>query len=460
MIPAVLNFAHSQVSLGQVALELGIPARVPRETIQVRQRFLHDELSRRRSAGKILDRRLQFEQQRIGQLAHVLEAAVRQASLACRHHDAEEERDSYSGGGRDAYLVTADELRRAIAQRWRPRDHGQAFQVTADVLRQLFHRCVPPLRLLAQRHQNDVVEIATQVTAFGRFHLPDRDARFIRLDLADDVLHFDRTALLELEGMLSREQLVEDDSQGVDIARGGHGVPVELLRARVVERHRPHIRLCQHRLRRGLRVQELGDPEIQHLGRPVRGHEDVAGLQIAMHNEVLMRVLDGPAHDPEQLQALVAGQAATVAILVNRDPVDVLHHQVGQAPVGCAAVEEPNDVGMIERCQGLPLVPKPAYHVFAGQVRQHDFDCDSLTVLVVGSNGSIDGRHATLSHLMQYLVGAQPSSHQLLPVWLWRLMFVESFCALVRGEERLHLRTQGIIRAACVAKEGTPLAGV
>src|SRR5436309_9829925 len=52
VIPAVLNFAHSQVSLGQVALELGIPARVPRETIQVRQRFLHDELSRRRRAGR------------------------------------------------------------------------------------------------------------------------------------------------------------------------------------------------------------------------------------------------------------------------------------------------------------------------------------------------------------------------------------------------------------------------
>ena len=63
----MLNFAHSQVSLGQVALELGIAARVPRETIQVRQRFLHDELSRRRRAGKILHCRLQFEQERIGQ---------------------------------------------------------------------------------------------------------------------------------------------------------------------------------------------------------------------------------------------------------------------------------------------------------------------------------------------------------------------------------------------------------
>ena len=158
-----------------------------------------------------------------------------------------------------------------------------------------------------------------------------------------------------------------------------------------------------------------------------------------------MRVLDGPAHDAEQLQALVAGQASAVAILVDGDTLDIFHHQVGQAPVRRAAVEEPNDVGMIERCQGLPLVPKPAYHVFAGQVRQHDFDCDSLTVLVVGSNGSVDRRHATLSHFVQHLVGAQPSSHQLLPVWLWRLMFVEGFCALVRGEERLHFRAQGFI---------------
>src|SRR5438445_13512571 len=93
----------------------------------------------------------------------------------------------------------------------------------------------------------------------------------------------------------------------------------------------------------------------------------------------------------------------------------------------------------------IPLVPSTAYLVFAGHQRQQDFECYYHTVFVVCSNGSIDRRHATLSHFVQHLVGAQPSSHQLLPVWLWRLMFVEGFCALIRGEERLHFRAQGFI---------------
>ena len=55
---------------------------------------------------------------------------------------------------------------------------------------------------------------------------------------------------------------------------------------------------------RGLVMQQLADPEIQQLGRTGDADQDIAGLQIAMHHEVLMRVFHCRADVQEQYEAL------------------------------------------------------------------------------------------------------------------------------------------------------------
>ena len=70
-----------------------------------------------------------------------------------------------------------------------------------------------------------------------------------------------------------------------------------------------------------------------------------------------MRVLHGGAHLAEQTQPLarcrgVAGRSTSVI----GDALDVLHDEVRQASVGDhAAVEQPRDVGVVQRREDLPL---------------------------------------------------------------------------------------------------------
>ena len=52
---------------------------------------------------------------------------------------------------------------------------------------------------------------------------------------------------------------------------------------------------------------------------------------------------------------LVDGELVVVAVLVDGQPLDELHHQVGAAVLGAAAVVEAGDVGVLEAGEDLPL---------------------------------------------------------------------------------------------------------
>jgi hypothetical protein len=50
-----------------------------------------------------------------------------------------------------------------------------------------------------------------------------------------------------------------------------------------------------------LRVDQLGDAEVEQLGRAVGGHQHVGRLDVAMDDQVLMRMLDGGADVAKEL---------------------------------------------------------------------------------------------------------------------------------------------------------------
>ena len=63
--------------------------------------------------------------------------------------------------------------------------------------------------------------------------------------------------------------------------------------------------------RRGFaRIEQLRDAEVEQLRRAFGRHQDVGGLQVAVHDQVLVRVLDGAADVEEQLQPLAQIRAA------------------------------------------------------------------------------------------------------------------------------------------------------
>jgi hypothetical protein len=111
------------------------------------------------------------------------------------------------------------------------------------------------------------------------------------------------------------------------------------------------------------RVEQLGDAEIQQLGHALRGDQDVVGLQVAVHDQVLMGVMHGGTDGADQLDALGERQAAAIAINVDGLAVDIFHHQIGRAVGGAAAVQQPCDVRVLQRRQDLPFHPQPALHL-------------------------------------------------------------------------------------------------
>src|SRR6266566_7391334 len=128
--------------------------------------------------------------------------------------------------------MAEDKFLRPIAKRIFARIDGKMFQMPSDILRKLFHRCIAPLRLLAQGHLRDIVEVAAQPPAeflwravARRAHLrgsdvlrtiphlsillpADYNARFLRLDFADCARKFLRCAAGYAIWTVPGEQLV------------------------------------------------------------------------------------------------------------------------------------------------------------------------------------------------------------------------------------------------------------
>ena len=66
-----------------------------------------------------------------------------------------------------------------------------------------------------------------------------------------------------------------------------------------------------------LRVQNFGDAEIEQLGSPSGRDQDVRRLQIAVHHELFVRVLDCLGDLAEESQALLSGKTVLVAVFVD-----------------------------------------------------------------------------------------------------------------------------------------------
>src|SRR5205085_1967968 len=151
----------------------------------------------------------------------------------------------------------------------------------------------------------------------------------------------------------------QQNAERIDVAGGGDRLSPDLFRTRIVRRHRAQAGHCRREsLRVKLRLQQLGNAEVQQLRHAFRGDENVARLEVAMDDEVLMRVVHRAADHAKQLQALGGCKFARLAVLVYGLALDVFHDEVWQAVGGRAAVEQAGDVRMIEAGKDLAFVAK------------------------------------------------------------------------------------------------------
>lgn len=193
----------------------------------------------------------------------------------------------------------------------------------------------------------------------------------------------------------SGEELVQHSAQHVDVGRRGHRLTPKLFGRRILRRQRAHVR-CRLIGQRLLGLQELRDAEVQQLHLADPRDEDVRRLQVAVHDEGLVRVLGGVAHDAEQAQPFFDRQPLPVAMSGDRAPVHVLHDEIGRALGREAGIEQASDVRVREPRQDVRLGLEPRRGGERLRRPAKELQRDLLLVLAIGPFGQIHRSHPAM----------------------------------------------------------------
>src|SRR5258708_39749823 len=98
-------------------------------------------------------------------------------------------------------------------------------------------------------------------------------------------------------------------------------------------------------------------------------------------------------------------ELARIAVGINRLTLDVLHDEIRPAVFGCATIEEPGDVGVVQAGQYLPLAAEPLDYRVCVQAAFDEFDRDLFLKRLVGADGQVNGAHPAVSDLADHAVG-------------------------------------------------------
>ena len=214
-------------------------------------------------------------------------------------------------------------------------------------------------------------------------------------------------------------------------------------------------------------AQQAGNAEVEEFDGAVGGDEDVAGLEVAVDDEVLVGVLDGGADLAQELEALGDAEALRGGVAGDGDAVHVLHHDVGLPRGGDAAVEEGGDVLVGERGEDLAFVAEAADGEVALQAAAQELEGDALVELGVGADALVDRPHPPHPQQPHHLVRPDPRPDRRLVLvaqrggqHVPRRALPPVVGAIQRRQERLHLGAQRVVRAAGARHEGVSLGRV
>ena len=323
-----------------------------------------------------------------------------QHHLPARGHG---QRGDKQGRQPDGDAMATDELAESVARAVGSRMDRLAAAIPLDILRQCGRRLVSPPLFLLQGGQDDEIEIAAQRPAplgrgLGRW--PRR-----RID-ADDALDLRWRPPAKGVRPLAGEQPVQQDAERVHVGRRAHRLATNLLGRRELGGHRAEER--SGLVRRG-RPQQFRDPEVEQLRLPVRGHEDVGGLEVAMDHQPAVGVRHGLAHPAEQREAFIEGEPASLAVRVDRLALDQLHREVREAARGQASVHQAGDSRVLEQRQDAPLFDEATEDARRPVLDQ--LDGDPLLEVSVGPLAEEDAAHAAASDLAHHTERADPLRH-------------------------------------------------
>ena len=340
-----------------------------------------------------------------------------------------------------------------------------------DVVRQQLHRSIAPRRLLAESGEHDVIEVAAkQAPQFGRaadvaggcavrvqsrtatrggrcFGSGHGQARPLGLRCLNRLHDVRRGSASGLVWRVTGEQLVENYAQRVDVARRRGRTALHLLGAGVLGCQQPEAGDGGRWLVRAW-MEHLGDPEVEELGYPLAGDQDVDRFDVAVDDPARVGVGDRPADLQKKPEPLRNCEPVGVGVLVDRLSFYVLHDEVRPTVIRHAAVHQSCDVRVVERGENLALGTEPLEHEIGVHAALDELDRDLLLILAVSPLGEIHGPHAAPAGSRRSDVFLQPCAGT-----RERRGFDESGGPVVRGDQVLDFGPQArILRAGAIQK--------
>ena len=312
-------------------------------------------------------------------------------------HGSAPERQALEGGEAVAARVARGRGRLARAARL-----GEPAAQQLQLARQVLGRGVALLGVLG--------EAALDEPAEGSRHARRRLQQRLGL-LADD--RDERLgARLALEGLPPGGHLVEDRAERELVRAEVHGAAGGLLGRHVA--HRPeHGAGLRARDRRrhvrpapvGLRLDQLGEAEVQDLQVAVARQHQVLGLQVAVDDAVRVRAGEGARRLRGELEELAQRQRLLRERLAQRAALHELHRDVERAGL-VADVEHRHDVRVVERRRGAGLALEALAAVLArGELGPQPLDRDLAPEPRVARAEHL--AHATRAERAQDLVGSE-----------------------------------------------------
>ena len=415
-----IRFAHR---IHQFDLHIGLAAEFAfdRRPAAVQQ-LARGEL---RAAGRIGIRALEYAQHQRLHLQCLCGFGLRAVAFARQRVGLDRHRHRIAGDHRDDRHacrhrpgMPADELAGAITPGFRARAHRSTLPPAFQVLDHRDRRRIAALRFLAQRLQHDIVEIAAQLAPQRRRRGLARGrgfavfghalARAHRLGAADRVFQCLLRHVGDALCALAGQQFVEQQAELIDIGRGRCRLAVYLLRRGVVGREHPQRGAGQRLLAQRFVGQRLGDAEIQQLRLAVGADDDIAGLDVAMRDQIAVRVRDRLRHLYEQRDALIDAQPLAVAGAVDRFAFDIFHHQIRPTLRVAAAVEQPRDAFVIQRRQDLSFLLETAQEFVGVGARAQQFHRAVLAEPAFAAFDEIHRAHAAAAQRAQCVPHADP----------------------------------------------------
>ena len=205
----------------------------------------------------------------------------------------------------------------------------------------------------------------------------DGGAGLLRLCFANSVRQVIRGVALQAIGQVPGQQLVEDDPQRVNVGCRGDDLAAKLLGAGKLRRHHAHRSnggVCFWRI--GFGAENGCNAEVEQFGDAIGSNQNVAGFNVAVHNQPLVCILHRRTYTLEKIEASGRSQLAFIAIFINGLPSDETHDKVGMTFVRGAAIEQAGNILMLKAGQNLTLFPEARVDKLRIQSLPHQFDGD------------------------------------------------------------------------------------